>query len=256
MTPASAIYDGWVRHRRHAPVDHELRADLFMMYLDLDELPTLFDDRWLWSAGAPAPAWFRRRDHIGDPRTPLGNVVRDLVSERTGTRPDGPIRLLTHLRYLGYGFNPVSFYYCFDAAGEHVDAVVAQVTNTPWGERHAYVIRRGGAADHGSATVLRDQVSKRLHVSPFLGPDQVYDWRLTEPASTLLVHIESARSGAPLFDATLSLRRREISRRSLAGVLARHPCMTGGVVARIYGHAAALRLKGAPTFRHPGVRTA
>jgi len=251
VSRASGIYHGWVRHRRHAPVRHELRARLFMMYLDLDELPTLFAGRRLWSADGPAPAWFRRRDHLGDPRVPLDEAVRELVLERTGHRPAGPIRLLTHLRYFGYGFNPVSFYYCFDASGERVDAVIAQVTNTPWGERHAYVMRPDARTDHGSVSLLRDQVVKQLHVSPFMGLDQVYDWRLTEPGRSLLVHIESARDEAPLFDATLSLRRREISGAALAGALARHPWMTASISARIYGHAAALRLKGAPTFRHP-----
>ena len=251
MSRASAIYTGSVRHRRRPPVEHELRAPLFMMYLDLDELPSLFRGRWLWSSRRPAVAWFRRRDHLGDPRVPLADAVRDLVQERTGERPDGPIRLLTHLRYFGYCINPVSFFYCFDAGGERVQSVVAQVTNTPWGERHCYVMPTHTPGDHGSVSVMRAEVAKQLHVSPFMGLDHVYDWRLTEPADTLLVHIESAREGQPVFDATLSLRRREITRRSLAGALARHPCMTASVAARIYGHAAALRLKGAPTVPHP-----
>ncbi len=251
MRRASAIYAGSVRHRRHAPIRHELRAPLFMLYLDLDELPALFDGRWLWSARRPAPAWFRRSDHLGDPRLPLADAVRDLVHERTGERPAGPIRLLTHLRYFGYCINPVSFYYCFGAAGEHVEAVVAHVTNTPWGDRHSYVMPASVRSDHGSVSLLRTELPKRLHVSPYMGLDHTYDWRLTEPADTLLVHIESARDGETLFDATLSLRRREITRRSLAGALVRHPCMTASVAARIYGHAAALGLKGAPTHRRP-----
>lgn len=251
MTRASALYVGSVRHRRRAPVVHELRAPLFMLYLDLDELPGLFDGRWLWSARRPAPAWFRRRDHLGDPRVGLADAARDLVQERTGARPRGPVRLLTHLRYFGYCINPVSFYYCLDAAGEHVETVVAHVTNTPWGEQHSYVMPVRAREDHGSTSVLRQTLPKELHVSPFMGLDHTYDWRLTEPARTLSVHIESARHGEVMFDATLSLTRREISRRSLATALMRHPCMTAGVAARIYGHAAALRIKGAPTFAHP-----
>ena len=266
MTPASALYVGSVRHRRHSPVVHELRAPMFMLYLDLDELPALFDGRWLWSARRPAPAWFRRRDHLGDPDVPLADAVRALVHERCGERPAGPVRVLTHLRYFGYVINPVSFYYCFDAAGEHVRAVVAHVTNTPWGDRHAYVMPvsptpedRGPLPSGYSVSLLRAEVAKQLHVSPFMGLDHTYDWRLTEPGPSLSVHIESRRAGLPggqgpvMFDATLSLRRREITARSLAGALARHPCMTASVAARIYGHAAALRLKGAPTFPHPTV---
>ncbi len=146
-----------------APAD-ELRYRMFMVYLDLDELPECFDGRLLWSARRPALAWFRRADHLGDPRTPLADAVRELVAERTGTRPEGPIRLLTHLRYFGHCFNPVSFYYCYDghdgnggggAGGERLSAVVAHVTNTPWGESHSYVLGADGAAEHGSTRAAR-----------------------------------------------------------------------------------------------------
>lgn len=129
----SAVYEGTIRHRRREPTEHEFRYRIFMLYLDLAELPALFDGRWLWSARRPALAWFRRADYLGDPAVPLDAAVRDLVRERTGARPTGPIRLLTHLRYFGYAQNPVSFYYCFSADGSAVETIVAEVTNTPWG---------------------------------------------------------------------------------------------------------------------------
>jgi DUF1365 family protein len=249
---ASCLYEGSVRHRRTGAVRDEFRYPLFMAYLDLDELPDLFDGRWLWSARGPALAWFRRSDFLGDPDVPLGDAVRELVGERTGARPDGPIRLLTHLRCFGHCFNPVSFYYCFDAAGEHVVAVVAHVTNTPWGERHAYVMGVSEVADRGTVTVMRERLEKRLHVSPLMGMDHTYDWRLTEPAEQLLVHIESQRAnGERAFDATLSLRRREITRRSLRRALARYPLLTVRIVTRIYTHALRLKLRGATYFPHP-----
>jgi hypothetical protein len=128
----SCLYEGTIRHRRRGPLD-EFNHRLFMVCLDLEELPGLFDGRLLWSARRPAPAWFRRSDYLGDPHTSLADEVRSLVAERTGGWPDGPIRLLTHMRYFGQCFNPVSFYYCYDTAGERVMAVVAEVTNTPWG---------------------------------------------------------------------------------------------------------------------------
>ena len=137
---ASCVYEGWVRHRRLGAVAHELKAKLFMLYLDLDELPALFDSYRVASARSRAIAEFRRADHLGDPARPLADEVRELVAARTGTAPAGPIRLLTNLRYLGHCFNPVSFYYCFDAAGSRVSTIVAEVTNTPWGESHAYVL--------------------------------------------------------------------------------------------------------------------
>jgi DUF1365 family protein len=137
---ASCVYEGWVRHRRYGSVAHELRTKLFMLYLDLDELPALFDSYRLASGRGRALAEFRRADYLGDPRRPLATEVRELVAARTGRRPTGPIRLLTNLRYFGHCFNPVSFYYCFDASGNRVETIVAEVTNTPWGERHAYVL--------------------------------------------------------------------------------------------------------------------
>jgi hypothetical protein len=256
----SCLYEGSVRHRRHGKPSDELRYRMFMVYLDLDELPRCFDGRLLWSARRPALAWFRRADHLGDPRTPLADAVRELVAQRTGTRPDGPIRLLTHLRYFGHCFNPVSFYYCYDAAaaGERLSAVVAHVTNTPWGESHSYVLGADGATDHGSTSLLGGRSDKRLHVSPLMGMEHTYDWRVSEPAERLSVHIESHRNGpataegaSAVFDATLALERRELSGRELARALARYPFLTMRIVARIYTHALSLRLRGARYFPHP-----
>ena len=170
---ASAVYEGWVRHRRFEPVEHAFRYRLFLMYLDLDELPRLLDRYPLWSARRPAPARFRRADYMGDPERPLAECARDAVEEQTGSRPAGPVRLLANLRYLGHVFNPVSFYYCFDGGGERVEAVVADVNNIPWGERHPYVLARGGR----QGTVLAHELDKALHVSPLMGMEQTYAFR-------------------------------------------------------------------------------
>ncbi len=254
----SCLYEGSVRHRRHGSVEDEFDHSLFMAYLDLDELPELFEGRWLWSARRPALAWFRRSDYLGDPALPLAGAVRALVLERTGKAVQGPVRLLTHLRYFGHCFNPVSFYYCFDPSGEEVRAVVAQVTNTPWGERHSYVMAVDRAGEHGGTKVMEGNFEKRLHVSPLMGMDRVYDWRLTEPSERLSVHIESHPAGegnserGSAFDATLSLRRREMTRAQMARALARYPFLTLRILLRIYTHALRLRLRGARYFPHPG----
>jgi len=247
----SCLYEGSVRHRRMDTVADELHRRLFMAYLDLDRLPGSLERGWLSSARRPALAWFRRRDHFGDPDTPLGDCVRELVQRRTGRRPAGPIGLLTNLRCFGHCFNPVSFYYCFDAEAERVQAVVAEVTNTPWGERHCYVMDVARPADRGSVEVMRDRMPKRLHVSPLMSMNHVYDWRLTVPSERLLVHIESlsAADDTPVFDATLSLRRRELS--SLGAMLARYPLITLRITLAIYAHALRLWLRGAPYFPHP-----
>jgi DUF1365 family protein len=245
---ASAVYDGWIAHRRHTPVEHAFRYRHAMLYLDLDELPATLDAHPLYSARRPALAWFRRSDHLGPPQRPLADCVRDLVAERTGTRPAGPVRLLTTLRTLGHAFNPVSFHYCFDAAAERVEAVVAHVTNTPWGESHAYVLERST----GGGAVMRDTLDKAFHVSPFIGMDGHYDWRVSEPGERLLVEIdERGPNGAPVFDATLSLRRRELTRTQLSRTLARFPATSLRVLTLIYWNALRLKLRGAPYHRHP-----
>ncbi len=177
--------------------------------------------------------------------------MRELVRERAAVELDGPIRLLTHLRCFGHCFNPVSFYYCYDAAGERVRAVVAEVTNTPWHERHAYVLPV--VTERPRAGVIRGELQKALHVSPLMGMQHAYDWRLTEPRERLSVHISSTPHGArePVFDATLSLRRREITARELSRVLLRDPIPTLRASAHIYAHALRLRLRGARWYAHP-----
>jgi uncharacterized protein len=244
-------------------VENEFRYPLFMAYLDLSELPSCFDGTWFWSARRPALAWWRRSDYLGDPDVPLDQAVRELVQERTGIKVDGPIRLLTHLRYFGKSFNPVSFYYCFsdedegkdedENEGEQVVAVVADVTNTPWGEHHSYVMRVDHATDHGTVSLMRARLHKQLHVSPLMGMDHTYDWRLTEPSEQLLVHIgSSGADGKSVFDATLSLHRRELTPSALRGALLRYPFLTARILARIYTHALRLKLRGAKYFPHPG----
>jgi len=249
----SALYVGSVRHRRLGPPFGEFRHRLFMVYLDLGELPEALDGRWLWSARRPALAWFRRADHLGEPGVPLEESVRRLLEQRTGRRPTGPIGLLTHLRYFGHCFNPVSFYYCWAPGGEELEAVIAHVTNTPWGESHAYVMPVTESADHGTATVSSGRFEKLLHVSPLMGMEQVYELRVTDPAERLAVHISSAdHDGRPVFDATLALTRRELTGPNMARALARYPLLTVRILARIYSHALSLRLRGAKYFPHPG----
>lgn len=245
--PSSAIYSGRVRHRRLSVRRREFSYPVAMAYVDLDELPLLNGGRLL--RRTPGIVRFRRRDYLGDRTRPLAREVLDLVQSETGDRPAGPIRLLTNLRAFGHCFNPVSFYYCFDGE-EKLQAVVADVTNTPWGERHAYVISKETVG-----SVATGESEKLMHVSPFMGMDQRYTWSAAVPGDTLAVHIENHEQGKKVFDATLSLtERRPFTRRALARMNARFPAATMRNMLLIYGHAVVMRLRGVPWHRNPSGR--
>ena len=249
MSIHSCIYEGRLRHRRFAPVVNAFEYRIFMMYLDLAELPNLFDRHWLWSSERPNVAYFRRADHLGEPQLPLEDCVRQLVKEVSGRYSEGPIRLLTHLRYGGYVFNPVSIYYCFDRTDSRVDTVVGEVNNTPWGEQHCYVLHQ--EMDRGRGVRKCYQFSKAFHVSPFMSMQQDYTWRFSTPRRSLSVHMDNWQDGRHLFDATLVLRRREISAAALARVLLQYPLITTKVVCAIHWQALKLWLKHCPFYPHP-----
>jgi DUF1365 family protein len=245
----SCIYEGQVRHRRFTPRSHQFSYRLYLLYLDLAELPELFDNNWLWSAQRPNLAWFRRKDHMGDPAEPLDTTIRQTIQNATGIQPEGPIRLLTHLRYFGYGFNPVSFYYCYDRDDKQLQTIVAEVNNTPWGEQHYYVLP---ASEHsGRNRHQRYKRQKEFHVSPFMPMDIDYDWLFSVPDKRLNVHMENYHAGTKVFDATLQLQRTPITSGNLARALLQYPLITGKVIVAIYWQALKLILKKVPFYSHP-----
>ncbi|MFM2289686.1 MAG: hypothetical protein RL684_2829 [Pseudomonadota bacterium] len=245
---ASAVYEGTVQHRRFAPHAHAFGYRMAQLYLDLDELERVFAGRWLWSNERGNVAAFHRADYLGPPEVPLAEAVRDCVQQHVGRRPAGPVRLLTHPRYFGYVFNPVSFYYCHAADGT-LDCIVAQITNTPWRERHAYVLPVEAAQARGRA--LCWSFPKTFHVSPFMPMQRDYAWRFTPPGDDLHVHMDVLRDGEPEFDAHLRLQRRPLDGGALARVLWRYPLMTVQVIAAIHWQALRLWLKRNPVHDHP-----
>ncbi|MCU0978575.1 MAG: DUF1365 domain-containing protein [Pirellulaceae bacterium] len=247
----SCIYEGRVGHCRYQPVVHRFRYPLMVLYLDLDELPKLTAQGGLLSTARFSAASFHRSDHLGDGPTSLAESVRDLVAERCGSRPEGPIRLLTQLRYFGYYFSPLNLFYCYGEGGQRVQYVVAEVSNTPWNERHYYVLWQGNRLEGESRQRFRHP--KTFHVSPFMGMDSSYDWRLNEPGDHLLVHLAASQEGQRLFDAAMTLRRRPLGRAELRSALVRYPFMTFRIMTAIYYQALRLWFKKVPFFPHPKV---
>ena len=250
---ASAVYEGVVRHRRHAPREHVFSYRMAQLYLDLDEIDSIFRDRWLWSVDRRNLAQWRRSDYLGPDDIPLAQAVRQRITSATGFAPSGPIRVLTHARYAGYSFNPVSFYYCYRPDGVTLDCVVAEITNTPWKERHAYVLPVSEALQRGR--LLEWDFPKKFHVSPFMAMQRAYEWKFTVPDKALHVHMRVLEADRLEFDATLALTRQPLDGRSLARVLWRYPLMTAQVITAIHWEALCLWLKNTPVFDHPTSRS-
>lgn len=246
---ASALYEGVVRHERHTPRRHRFAVRLALPYIDLAELPGLFEGRWLYSVGRRNVAWFRREDYMAPHDVPLDEAVRRRVQEALGVRPRGAIRMLAHVRTLGWCFNPVTFYWCFDERDEPA-FLVAEITNTPWGERFAHVLdlRPDQGATPGRS---RHGFAKRFHVSPFLPMDLDYVWAFRHPGRRLQVHMRCRRAGHTVLEATLGLRRRSWDGAALRRLLVRHPLMTWRVSLAIYVQALRLWLKRVPFHAHP-----
>jgi uncharacterized protein len=245
----SGLYHGRLQHGRLNPKQHKFRHGMYMAYLDLDELPDLLKGGYGLGRHKFSPASFLRSDHLGDPDISLIDSVRDLVEKRTKSRPKGPIRILTLLRNWGYYFCPLSLYYCFDSEGKKVDAIVGEVTNTPWKEQHWYVFWKGNQTGNPEEHLFRH--SKDFHVSPFMGMDMFYEWRLPMPGKELNAGVVNYQNSEPLFEVNLVLKRRELNRWNMFRTIAGHPWMTRQVALYIYWQAFRLWRKKTPYFPHP-----
>ncbi len=246
---ASAIYEGRIRHRRYAVKAHDFEYRIYQLYLDLAELDQVFRKRWLWSFNQWNLACVLRRDYYGDASISIEQAVRDRVQSETGTRPTGPIRLLTHGRYFGFTMNPVSFYYGFRDDGKTLDWILAEITNTPWGERHAYFLPINAAT--AKAKTWHWDFTKSFHVSPFLPMDRNYHWAFEAPGDSLRIHMDVMQGTTRDFDATLVLERKPLNANTLASCLLRYPFVTFKTALGIYWQALKLWVKRIPFYPNP-----
>lgn len=243
--PRSRIYRGTLRHRRFMPKSHTFSYQVWMAWLDLDELPELFDKVPGFSARRPALARFRREDYLGPVDRPLKTAVREELIRQLGSAPSGRICVLTQLRTLGCMFNPISVYYAFDQQGRLV-AVLSEVTNTPWRERTRYA-----SAVNPLRHSHHAHFDKDLHVSPFNPMDMTYRWKFNTPEDMLFLHMENWQNEQRHFDATLMLKAAPATRLVLIKTLLRQPWMSLKTVAGIHFEALRVWLKGVPIHNHP-----
>ena len=242
----SALYSGWIAHRRFTPRAHDFRYRIGLLYLDLDEQDAVLGLSPLAGNGRWAPFAFRETDYLRESTrqgVPLIEAVRERVAQAMGRRPLGKVCLLTQARSWGLAFNPVSFFYCHDADGT-LAAILCEVTNTPWRERYHYVLPAEGEGHQHFA------VAKAFHVSPFLPRDLEYRMSFSPPDARIGVHMADWQGDSKVFDATLNLHRQELSRRNLHRYLLAFPWMTAKTCLAIYWQALRLLLKRTPISPH------
>ena len=243
----SALYVGKLRHRRFSPKEHTFEYPVFLSLLDVDRIPEVMQRSQLSSYERFNVMSYFERDHFGDPRKPLRERIAEDAQKNDVTLPNGKIFVLTHLRYFGYVFNPVSFCYFYDEK-EELRLIMAEVNNT-FGESHNYWLTTRNEKPAGAGR--RYASEKRMHVSPFMPMDLQYDWILTEPGERLVAHMNTIKADKPLFDATLQLDRREWTRAEVRRVLAAYPLMTARVIGAIHWEALKLWIKDVHVFAHP-----
>ncbi|MCA9263912.1 MAG: DUF1365 domain-containing protein [Planctomycetales bacterium] len=245
----SCLYTGHVTHARFRPIQRRFRYAIQWAYLDLDEVDELVKRLRILSRRRVALASFCRSDHLGSAATPLKDAVREFVHQQTALRLTGPVRLLTQLRQFGLYFSPLNLYFCYDAAATSIVAVVAEVSNTPWNERHQYVLWEGNRRPNHTFSY---QHAKTFHVSPFLGMDYEYRWRLDDPSRTTHMQISCLCDEVRVFDVQMQLQRKPLTDGHLLRAIARQPLAAVHTLNAIYWQALQLWIRRCRYFPHPG----
>ncbi len=247
----SFIYSGRLMHYRHQPKINTFSYSLNMLYIDLDEIEALFSPTRLWKYNGFSVAQCLRKDYFGNNDISIKEAVKNKVLEQTGSTPSGPIRMLTHCRFFGILFNPVSFYFCFDQSGKNVEFIMAEITNIPWLERHCYAL---DCREQKDRTQFSFEFDKAFHISPFMDMEQHYNWSFGIPGDRLTVEMSNYKSETLMFEAFMNLERKPATASSLDKLVVMYPYMTAKIIAGIYWEAFKLKLKKIPFHTHPKKR--
>jgi hypothetical protein len=240
------LYQGRVTHHRLLPKHHAFEYTIFMTYVDLAQLPNMCQMQRFWSLERFNLACFRQRDFGDGSNQPLTQQIKEFIQEQTQTSYQGKVFLLCHWRYFGILFNPIALYYCFDEQGIELQHVVAEVTNTPWLQRHRYLL-----TPIKKLNAFYSTTEKSLHVSPFMPMNLSYHFDYQIPDRNLSFNMRVHNDKECVFTANLTLEKKMMTTKQRDRFILFYPWMTAKVIVGIYWQALKIKTKGLSFFPHP-----